>query len=43
MGGAVLAEIHLDYEIPGGIELVKHFYRFFHENFKIIFQDFVGI
>jgi hypothetical protein len=42
MGGAVLAEIHLDYEIPGGIQLVQLLFRFSYENFRIFFQELCG-
>ena len=43
LGGAVLAKIHMDYKIPGGIVLKKYLYRFFPNIFKNILQDFMEI
>jgi len=42
MGGATLAEIHMDNNLPGGIEIDKHLYRFLPEFFKIIIHKICG-
>lgn len=42
MGGTTLVEIHMDNNVPGGIEFGKHFYRFLPEFFKIIFHRICG-
>jgi len=36
MGGAILARIHMDYKIPGGIIIIKNLNRFFPSIFKNI-------